>query len=360
MASDENLSFATRHSPLATLHMNLFTYVIRRLILTVPVLVGITLAAFVISPAIPADPIVASLGQRAQDAPSIVAQDRHQWGLDQPLPVQYIFYVGNLLHGDLGVSISSRRPVADDLKQYFPATLELSTAALLISLLIGVPLGVLSAVRRDRLPDHLARFVSLIGVSTPVFWLGLLLLLLLWYHLGLFPGPTGQLDRAVTPPPTVTGAVAVDCILTGDWPALGNALAHLALPAIVLGAYTMGIITRMTRGSMLEVLVQDYMRTARAKGLRAGTIVLRHGLRNAIIPTLTLAGLAYGSLLSGAVLTETVFSWPGIGLYATQTAGAADFPAIMGVALLTALLYIVVNLVVDLLYAVLNPQVRLT
>ncbi len=340
--------------------MNLFTYIIRRLILTVPVLIGITLATFVISHAVPADPIVASLGQRAQDDPSIVAQYRHQWGLDKPLPVQYVFYVGNLLHGDLGVSISSRRPVIQDLQQYFPATLELSTAGLLIALLIGVPLGVLSAVRRDRLPDHLARFVSLIGVSTPVFWLGLLLLILLWYHLGLLPGPTGQLDRGVTPPPTVTGAAVVDSILAADWPALGNALAHLGLPAVVLGAYTMGLITRMTRGSMLEVLVQDYIRTARAKGLRASAIVLRHGLRNAIIPTLTLAGLAYGSLLSGAVLTETVFAWPGIGLYATQTAGAADFPAIMGVALLTAVLYLVINLVVDVLYAVLNPQVRLT
>jgi len=165
--------------------MNLFTYIIRRLILTVPVLIGITLATFVISHAVPADPIVASLGQRAQDDPSIVAQYRHQWGLDKPLPVQYVVYVGNLLHGDLGVSISSRRPVTQDLQQYFPATLELSTAGLLIALLIGVPLGVLSAVRRDRLPDHLARFVSLIGVSTPVFWLGLLLLILLWYHLVL-------------------------------------------------------------------------------------------------------------------------------------------------------------------------------
>jgi peptide/nickel transport system permease protein len=205
----------------------------------------------------------------------------------------------------------------------------------------------------------MARLVSLVGISMPVFWLGLIGLIVLWYHLGVAPGPTGQLDRSVTPPPVVTGVLVIDCILAHDWTALGNALWHLLLPALVLGAYSMGIITRMTRGSMLEVLVQDYMRTARAKGLRAAHIVLRHGLRNAIIPTLTLAGLAYGSLLSGAVLTETVFAWPGIGLYATQTAGAADFPAIMGVALLTAVIYLVLNLVVDILYAVLNPQVRL-
>ena len=339
--------------------MGLLPYIIRRLLLTIPILIGITLTAFIISHAIPADPIIASLGQRAQDDPSIVAQYRHQWGLDQPLPVQYVVYLGKLLHGDLGVSISSRQPVMDDLKQYFPATFELSTAALLIALVIGLPLGVLAAVRRNRLTDHVARVISLIGISMPVFWLGLLLLLWLWYHLGIAPGPTGQLDRSVTPPPLVTGIMVIDCILARDWAALANALWHLMLPAIVLGAYTMGIITRMTRGSLLEVLVQDYIRTARAKGLRNATVVLRHGLRNAVIPTLTLAGLAYGSLLSGAVLTETVFSWPGIGFYATRTAGAADFPAIMGVALLTALIYLIINLVVDILYAVLNPQVRL-
>ncbi len=339
--------------------MGLLPYIIRRLLLTIPILIGITLTAFIISHAIPADPVIASLGQRAQDDPSIVAQYRHQWGLDQPLPVQYVVYLGKLLHGDLGVSISSRQPVMDDLKQYFPATFELSTAALFIALVIGLPLGVLAAVRRNRLTDHVARVISLVGISMPVFWLGLLLLLWLWYHLGIAPGPTGQLDRSVTPPPVVTGIMVIDCILAHNWAALANALWHLMLPAIVLGAYTMGIITRMTRGSLLEVLVQDYIRTARAKGLRRATVVLRHGLRNAIIPTLTLAGLAYGSLLSGAVLTETVFSWPGIGFYATRTAGAADFPAIMGVALLTALIYLIINLVVDILYAVLNPQVRL-
>lgn len=340
--------------------MGLLPYVIRRILLTVPVLIGITLATFVISHTVPADPVIANLGQRAQEDPSIVARYRHQYGLDKPLPVQYVYYLGNLLHGDLGVSISSRRPVADDLKQYFPATLELSTAALLIALLVGVPLGVFAAVYRNRLPDHLARVLSLVGISTPVFWLGLVGSIVLWYHLSIMPAPNGQLDRNINAPPLVTGVVVIDAILARNWAALVNALWHLIMPAAVLAAYTMGIITRMTRGSLLEVLVQDYIRTARAKGLRSARIVLRHSLRNAIIPTLTLAGLAYGSLLSGAVLTETVFSWPGIGSYATQTAGEADFPAIMGVALLTALIYLIINLVVDVMYAVLNPQVRLS
>jgi len=337
--------------------MNIYTFTVRRLLLLIPVLVGITLVAFVVSHAVPADPIISNLGQRAQDDPSIVGRYRHQWGLDQPLPVQYGFYVRNLLHGDLGVSITSRRPVTTDLRQYFPATLELSTAATLFSLIIGIPLGVLAAVRRNRPADHISRVISLIGISTPVFWLGLLALILFYYHLGWFPG-SGQIDVGIRTPHTITGMLVVDSLIEGDWQAFGNSLWHLVLPAVVLGSYTLGIVTRMTRGSMLEVLTQDYIRTARAKGLRAGTVVFRHGLRNAIMPTLTLVGLAYGSLLSGAVLTETIFSWPGIGRYATTTAGTLDFPAIMGVALLTAFLFVILNLIVDVLYGVLNPQIR--
>jgi len=337
--------------------MNIYTFTVRRLLLLIPVLVGITLVAFVVSHAVPADPVISNLGQRAQDDPSIVGRYRHQWGLDQPLPVQYGIYVRNLLHGDLGVSITSRRPVTTDLRQYFPATLELSTAATLFSLIIGIPLGVLAAVRRNRPADHISRVISLIGISTPVFWLGLLALILFYYHLGWFPG-SGQIDVGIQTPHTITGMLVVDSLIEGDWQALGNSLWHLVLPAVVLGSYTLGIVTRMTRGSMLEVLTQDYIRTARAKGLRAGTVVFRHGLRNAIMPTLTLVGLAYGSLLSGAVLTETIFSWPGIGRYATTTAGTLDFPAIMGVALLTAFLFVILNLIVDVLYGVLNPQIR--
>ena len=337
--------------------MNIYTFTVRRLLLLIPVLVGITLVAFVVSHAVPADPVISNLGQRAQDDPSIVGRYRHQWGLDQPLPIQYGIYVRNLLHGDLGVSITSRQPVTTDLRQYFPATLELSTAATLFSLIIGIPLGVLAAVRRNRPADHISRVISLIGISTPVFWLGLLALILFYYHLGWFPG-SGQIDVGIPTPHTITGMLVLDSLIEGNWQAFGNSLWHLVLPAVVLGSYTLGIVTRMTRGSMLEVLTQDYIRTARAKGLRAGTVVFRHGLRNAIMPTLTLVGLAYGSLLSGAVLTETIFSWPGIGRYATTTAGTLDFPAIMGVALLTAFLFVILNLIVDVLYGVLNPQIR--
>jgi peptide/nickel transport system permease protein len=338
--------------------LNIYTFIARRLLLMIPVFIGITLITFTISHAVPADPIAANLGQRAQEDPSIINRYRHEWGLDQPLPVQYVVYIKNLTHGDLGVSITTRRPVTDDLRQFFPATLELSTAAILFAIFIGVPLGVLAAVHRNRTLDHVSRLVSLIGISTPVFWLGLLALIIFYYHLGIFPG-TGQIDAGIPAPRAITGMMVVDSALTGDWKSLGNTLWHLVLPATVLGLYSMGIVTRMTRGSMLEVLAQDYIRTARAKGVRPAVVVLRHGLRNAILPTLTLVGLAYGSLLSGAVLTETIFSWPGIGRYATTTAGSFDFPAIMGVALLTASVFLLLNLLVDVLYGVLNPQIRL-
>lgn len=338
--------------------MNIYVFIARRLLLMIPVFIGITLVTFTVSHAVPADPIAANLGQRAQEDPSIVARYRHEWGLDQPLPVQYGVYIKNLFTGDLGVSITTRRPVTDDLRQFFPATVELSTAAVILAIVIGVPLGVLAAVRRNRWLDHVSRVISLIGISTPVFWLGLLAIIFFYYHLGILPA-TGQIDEGIPRPPAITGMLVLDSLLTGDWHAFGNALWHLVLPASVLGAYTMGIVTRMTRGNMLEVLVQDYIRTARAKGVRPAVVVLRHGLRNAILPTLTLIGLAYGSLLSGAVLTETIFSWPGIGRYATTTASSFDFPAIMGVALLTATVFLVLNLVVDVLYGVLNPQIRL-
>jgi peptide/nickel transport system permease protein len=339
--------------------MSISTYIVRRLLLMIPVLIGITLVAFVVSHAVPGDPIVANLGQRAQDNPSIVARYRHEWGLDQPLPIQYLLYVKNLLHGDFGVSITSRRPVATDLHQYFPATLELASAATVFSVVLGIPLGVLAAVRRNRPADHISRVISLIGISTPVFWLGLLALVIFYYHLSWFPGP-GEIDVGIKVPRTITGMLVVDSLLTGDWPAFTNGLWHLVLPAVVLGSYTLGIVTRMTRGSMLEVLALDYIRTARAKGLSRRTVIYRHGLRNALMSTLTLVGLAYGSLLSGAVLTETIFNWPGIGLYATSTATGLDFPAIMGVAVLTAFIFVVLNLVVDVLYGLMNPQIRLS
>ncbi len=337
--------------------MNLGAFMIRRLLLLVPVVLGITFVTFLVSHDVPADPIAANLGQRAQDDPSIVGRYRHQWGLDKPLPQQYVIYLGNLLHGDLGVSITSRRPVTEDLAQYFPATVELAITAILFAVLVGVPLGVLAATRRNGLIDHVARFISLVGVATPVFWLGLMALVIFYAHLGWAPGP-GQLDGDYNPPPVHTGMIVVDSLIVGDTDDLQNSLSHLILPALVLGSYSMGIVTRMIRSNMVEALAQDYVRTARAKGLPRRRVVYRHALRNAFIPTLTLLGLSFGSLLSGSVLTETIFSWQGIGSYATKTASTLDYPAVMGVALVTALAYVAVNLIVDVLYGVVNPSIR--
>lgn len=337
--------------------MTLLRYLARRAALTVFVVFGVTLITFVLSHVVPADPVIAYLGDHAP--PDLVEKVRHELGLDKPLPVQYVLYLQGLLHGNLGVSIMDNRPVSRDLAQYLPATVELATAAMLVAVVIGVPTGIVSALYKDRWPDQLARVFALGGTSLPVFYVALLLLGLLYSKLGVLPGP-GRLSIYTPPPPHITGMVTVDALLTGDWAALIDALRHLVLPAFVLGYYSAGLITRMTRGSLLEVLRQDYVRTARAKGVPERRVVLRHALRNALLPTVTVIGLTFGSLLSGAVLTETIFSWPGIGRYATNSVTNVDVPAVLGVTLVVALIYSVVNLVVDVLYAYLDPQIRYT
>ncbi len=337
--------------------MPLYLYILRRLVLMIPLLIGITLVAFVIANAIPSDPVAASLGQRAMSDPTIVAAFKAEWGLDQPVAVQYLTYVRNLLGGNLGKSIASRRPVQDDLKAYLPATIELATSAILFSVLVGLSLGILSAVLHNSSVDFVARFLSLIGISAPVFWLALLSLLVFYVRLRWVPGP-GRLDATLNPPPTVTGLFTVDSILAGQWNVFWNSLGHLVLPSLVLGSYSMGLITRITRASMLEVLYQDYIRTARSKGLRERGVVLRHALSNALIPVVTVIGISYGTLLSGAVLTETIFAWPGIGRYAYRASTKLDFPAIMGVSLLIAFIFTLINLIVDVLYHIVDPRLR--
>jgi peptide/nickel transport system permease protein len=319
--------------------------------------IGVTLISFVISHAVPSDPVVANLGQQASQRPEIVAAYRARWGLDQPLYAQYLSFVGNLAHGELGTSLNTRRPISQDVKQFLPATLELSTVAILFALVLGLPLGILSAIYRDGPIDHVARLVSLVGVSIPIFWLAAVSLVIFYAALQIAVGP-GRLGPQIEPPPPVTGLYTVDSLLAGDWATFRSAVEHLMLPGLVLGSSVMGLITRVTRSSLLEVLGQDYVRTARAKGLIEHTVILRHALRNALIPTVTVLGLAYGSLLSGAVMTETIFAWPGIGRYAYQSAVSNDFPSIMGVTFVIALMYIFVNLVVDMLYALLDPQIR--
>src|SRR2546423_7595661 len=335
--------------------MRFLGFLLRRIVGIAAVMIGVSVITFAISHVIPADPVAAALGDHATDAQ--IAQFRAEYHLDRPLPEQYATYVVGILHGDLGKSIRTRRSVADDLADSFPATFELSFAALLISIAFGIPAGVWSAVSRGRLPDYVVRVLSLAGGSLPVFWLGLIVIGLFYYQLGWFPGG-GRLDTFVPPPPTRTGLYVIDSILSGDLEALRSSLVHLVLPALTLGYFSTAVIARMTRSSMLDVLSQDYMRTARAKGLVERLIVLRHGLRNALIPTVTIIGLTFGSLLSGAVLTETIFSWPGLGRYATASAVSLDFPAVLGVTLLAAFVYPVANLAVDVAYYWLDPRIQ--
>ncbi|HXF64662.1 MAG TPA: ABC transporter permease, partial [Caldilineaceae bacterium] len=287
-----------------------------------------------------------------------IAAYREQLGLDLPVWQQYFNYVGRLLRGDLGASIRTRRPVADDLRDFLPATIELSLAALLVSLFLGIPLGMLAALRRNSWLDGAARLLALVGGSLPIFYLGLLLLGLFYRQLRWLPGP-GRLDSTLQPPTTITGLYTVDSLLTGNWPVLQNSLYHLILPALTLGYFSTAVLLRMTRSAMLEVLNQDYVRTARAKGLRERVVIWRHVLKNALPPVLTVTGITFGSLLSGAVLTETIFNWPGLGRYATTSVTSLDFPAVMGVTLVAAIIYPVVNTLVDIGYHLVDPRVRM-
>ncbi|MGH2928752.1 MAG: ABC transporter permease [Candidatus Dormibacteraceae bacterium] len=329
-------------------------FLIRRLLLIVLVLFGITVITFAITHIVPVDPVAAYVGPQAP--PSEVAQIRREFGLDKPLPEQYLIYLWGLLHGNLGTSIHDNRPVAADIRAYLPATIELSAAAMIIAVAIGIPGGVIAGVYRNRVFDHLARIGSLAGVSLPVFYLALLLLAVFYVKLSILPGP-GELSVYLTPPPTVTGMMVVDSLLAGNLADFGDALQHLIMPAFVLGFSSAGIILRITRSSMIETLREDFVRTARAKGAGRLRVIVYHALRNAMIPTVTVIGLAFGSLLAGAVLTETIFSWPGLGMYATTSVVSLDIPAIMGVTLVAAVAYSLVNLAVDIAYARLDPRI---
>ena len=330
-------------------------YILGRIASTGLVLVGVSALTFFIAHVVPGDPVLVALGEHAREEQ--IQAYRHAYGLDRPVAVQYVIYMGRLLRGDLGVSIRTRRPVAVDLRQFLPATVELGAAAWLVAMMLGIPAGILSAIFKDRAFDHLSRIAALIGASMPVFWLGLLLLGNFYFRLHWFPGP-GRLDITIDAPPARTGLLLIDALLSADPTAWGNALRHLVLPGLTLGLFSTAVVARMTRSAMLEVLYQDYIRTARAKGLSAWRVHLWHALRNAMIPTLTIIGISFGNLLSGAVLTETVFAWPGLGRYATTSAVSLDFPAVVGVTLVAAVIYTLVNLIVDLIYARLDPRVR--
>lgn len=329
-------------------------YVLRRLVLLVPVLFGIMTAVFVMLQLVPGDPAVAMAGDKG--SVEQVARIRREFGLDRPLPIQYGYFLKAAFTLDFGDSLRTHQPVAGELRQFFGATLELSVAALLIALAVGVPVGVVAATRRYSALDYGAMLLALVGISTPVFWAGIVLIYLLSFRLGLFP--IGGIVGNDVDLRHITYGYVVDSLLTGNWPALRSSLHHLLLPAIVLSTIPMAIIARMTRSSMLEVLGQDYLRTARAKGVTERLVVSRHALKNALIPVVTVIGLQFGGLLSGAFLTETVFGRPGIGRYVVAAIGARDYPAIQGTVLVVAVLFVLINLVVDLVYAFLDPRIH--
>ena len=327
-------------------------YILRRLLLVIPTLIGVSILTFVLSRIVPGDP--ARLAAGAQATPEMYAQIRQEFGLDDPLWMQYWNYVTGIVQGDWGRSILSRRPVLDDLRVYWPATFELVVVAMTIAVIIGVPLGILAAMRADRPTDQISRLVALLGVSLPAFWLAILFQLFFALRLGWFP-VSGRL--AGDAPSTITGLYLIDSLLQGQWTTFGTALRQILLPAITLSFPAMATIMRFTRASLLEVMGQDYVRTARAKGAMERVVILRHALRNALIPTVTMIGLSFGWAMGGSVLVETVFDWPGIGLYATKSALSLDFMPIMGIALLYGFVFSMINILVDVTYGVLDPRV---
>jgi peptide/nickel transport system permease protein len=332
-------------------------FLLRRAAALVLLGLGITLVAFALTQLVPGNPVTANLGEQAAADPAAVRAFEERYGLDEPIPVQYWRYLTNLLRGDLGTSLQDGQPVRQNLATYVPATAELAIIATVVSVLVGVCFGVAAAVRRNRPADHLLRVVSLAGISMPTFWIALVALYVFFFRLGWFPGGD-RLDPGFLAPPHRTGMYTVDALLAGQWATAWDALHHLILPALVLAAYNVGLLTRYTRTAVLEVVGNDYVRAARAKGLPEGSVIRRHVLRAALPSVVTVIGLVFANVLTGTVLVETIFAWPGVGQYAYRSAVTLDLPAIMGVSLFVAVVYISVNFVVDVLYGVIDPRIR--
>ncbi len=333
----------------------MLNFFLRRLAALLPTLIGVTLVAFGLIRLVPGDPIAIMMGERALDE-ATHARLMHELGLDRPLWRQYADYVGGLLHGDLGRSLVSHEPVSHEFLALFPATAELALSALLLAVVLGMALGIAAALRRGSLLDQGVMGVATVGYSMPVFWWGLILIML--FSVGLGWTPVSGRIAVEYDVQRVTGFMLIDAALHDEAGAWRSALRHLLLPALVLGTSTTAVIARMTRSSLLEVLREDYMRSARARGLSPARVVLVHGLRNALIPVITVIGLKVGSLLAGAVLTETIFSWPGIGKWLIDAIARRDYPVVQAGILISACTFIAVNLLVDLLYGVVNPRIR--
>lgn len=333
----------------------MLNFILRRLGMVVPAFIGVSLFTFALIYMIPGDPITIMGGERGFSAEKR-AELEAMLGLDKPVWIQYFIYLGNIFQGDLGRSFVTNQPVMSEFMSLFPATLELTFCALIFAITLGLTLGIIAAVRRGGIIDHSVMTLSLTGYSMPIFWWALLLMLFFSVQLGWTP-VSGRLDVMYWVDET-TGFMLIDTLLSEEEGAFLSAVRHLILPSIVLGTIPMAVIARMTRSSMLEVLGEDYIRTARAKGLSKRRIVVKHALRNALIPVITVLGLQVGIMLSGAILTETIFAWPGIGKWLIDSIGRRDYPVVQGGLLLVAVIVITVNLLVDLMYGVVNPRVR--
>ena len=329
-------------------------YIIKRILMLIPVLIGVSIIVFLIMRVFSPDPAPIVLGQHAtQEAAEAWRQAN---GLNDPIYQQYFHFLKGAMMGDFGTSYYTKTPVIKEIMERFPATIELAVVAILLASLFGIFIGVISAVKKNSVFDNFGMMLALVGVSMPIFWLGILLIILFSGSLHWLPS-TGRIDPLLQPV-RITGFYLIDSLFSGNVNAFIDAFRHLILPASALAMYSMAIITRMTRSSMLETLQQDYIRTARAKGINEGRVIYKHALRNGLIPIVTVIGLQLGSLLGGAVLTETVFSWPGIGAYTVACILKSDFPVVQGVVLLVATIFVMVNLIVDVIYAFLDPRIK--
>jgi ABC-type dipeptide/oligopeptide/nickel transport system permease component len=335
----------------------MFVSVLRRFVTVIPTLIGVIIVTFLLTRVLPGDPAVYFAGPAA--TPESIADIRKSLGLDQPLPVQFLHYVDDLAHGNLGNSLATGQPVVTEIVSRLPASAELTLFGLIISVLIAIPLGILAAVKQGSWIDHTCRVVATAGVSLPVFFTGLLLVYVFYFLLGWAPAPLGRLDVFSTAPPQVTGFYLIDSLITGDFQTFRAALSQLILPGATLAIFSIAPIARMTRASMLAVLASDYVRTARASGLSAYTVIITYAFRNAMLPVITTLGMVFSFLLGANVLVEKVFAWPGIGSFAVEALIASDFAPVQGFVLTMAVLYVMLNLLIDISYGIIDPRARL-
>jgi len=338
----------------------MMAFIVRRILVLPVILIGLMTITFFLMHSIPGDPVRLYLGPDVTIRPEVVEALNKQWGFDKPLYVQYVRYVTNFFRGNLGKSIRTGQMVLRDLASRLPATMELALFSFSLVLLVGIPLGVLSAAFKDTVVDHASRLGSLLFLSTPNFWIGLLVIYIFFFHLRILPAPSGRLGILAPAPAHITGMYVVDSLLSGDMSTLFEALRHIIAPATVLALGSIGLIVRMLRASMLEILSLDYIRTAESKGLSRGRIFFTHALRNALIPTITILAVQIGLLLSGNVLIETVFTWPGIGLYFVESIQWLDYAPVIGTTVMIASAFVLANLLADILYAVIDPRIRYT